>query len=83
MTKVKTGSWQKASKAKRKHKFPCIVCEKNCNVNQQSIYYAQCLSWVHRKCNGTCKADSDELRPGSLTKIVILVLNGNASLNSV
>ena len=61
MTKIKTGCLQKASKAKRKHKFPCIVCEKNCNVNQQSIYCTQCLNWVHRKCNGTSKADFDIL----------------------
>ena len=61
MTKIKTGCLQKASKAKRKHKFPCIVCEKNCNVNQQSIYYTQCLNWVHGKSNGTSKADFDIL----------------------
>ena len=39
MTKIKTGCQKKTSKAKRKHKFPCIVCEKNCNVNQQSIVH--------------------------------------------
>ena len=61
MTKIKTGCLRKASKAKRKHKFPCLVCEKNCNVNQQSIFCTQCLSRVHRKCNGTSKTDFDIL----------------------
>ena len=46
LTKIKTGSQQKARKPKRKHKFPCTVCEKNCSVNQQSIYCTQCLRWV-------------------------------------
>ena len=43
MTKIKIGCQQKASKAKRKHKFPCTVCEKDCNVNQQSVYYTQLM----------------------------------------
>ena len=59
MTKI--NSEQKARKANKKHKFPCIVCEKNCNVNQQSIYCTQCNNWVHRICNGTSKAEFDML----------------------
>ena len=47
--------------AKRKHKFSCTVCEKNCSVNQQSVCCTQCLSWGHGKCNGTSKADFDIL----------------------
>ena len=45
----------------RNHKFPCPICDKNCNENQQSIYCSQCNNWVHRKCNGTSKAEFDIL----------------------
>ena len=32
-------------------KFPCKVCEKNVNDNDQSIQDDLCKSWVHIKCN--------------------------------
>ena len=56
MTKIKIGQYNDRSrKSKRKCKFPCSVCNKNCNENQQSIFWPQCTNWVHRKCNGTAK----------------------------
>ena len=42
-------------------KFPCSVCDKNCNVNQDAIYCTQCELWVHHKCNGTSKQEYAKL----------------------
>ena len=30
-------------------KFPCSICDKNCNKNQDAIYCTSCSQWVHRK----------------------------------
>ena len=62
MTKIKIGEYNNRSrKSKRKCKFSCSVCNKNCNENQQPIFCSQCTNWVHRKCNGTSKAEFDTL----------------------
>ena len=46
---------------KRDAKFPCFMCDKNCNKNQQAIFCTSCLNWVHRKCNGTTKTEYERL----------------------
>ena len=62
VTKIKVGDYNYCSrKSKRKCKFSCSVCNKNCNENQQSIFCSQCTNLVHRKCNGTSKAEFDIL----------------------
>ena len=69
----------------RNHKFPCPICDKNCNENQQSIYYSQCNNWVHRKCNGTSKADFDILsdEPDDVPFYCILcIIHDNAEIYS-
>ena len=38
-------------------KFPCSVCDKNCNINQEAIFCSHCEHWVHRKCNTTSKQE--------------------------
>ena len=53
MGRIKTGVQIKSCKMKgfiHTCKFPCAICDKNCNVNQQSIYCTQCSNWVHQKC---------------------------------
>ena len=45
----------------RNRKFSCPICDKNCHENQQSFHCSQCNNWVHRKCNGTSKAEFDIL----------------------
>ena len=39
----------------RAAKFPCSVCDKNCNINQGTIFCTHCDQWVRRKCNATSK----------------------------
>ena len=46
---------------KRDAKFPCSMCDKNCNKNQPAIFCTSCLNWVHRKCNGTTKTEYEKL----------------------
>ena len=48
MGRIKTGIYNnQVMQKKRFHKLPCVICDKNCNVNQQSIYCTQCSNWVH------------------------------------
>ena len=48
MGRIKTGIYNnQVMQEKRFHKFPCVICDKNCNVNQQSILCTQCSNWVH------------------------------------
>ena len=62
MGRIKTGIYNnQVMQKERFHKFPCVICDKNYNVNQQSIYCTQCSNWGHRKCNGTSKAEFDIL----------------------
>ena len=54
MGRIKTGvNNNQVMRKKRSHKFPCAICDKNCEVNKQSIYCTQ--------CNGTSKAEFDIL----------------------
>ena len=34
-----------------KNQFPCRICTKQVNKNQQSIQCDKCDFWVHAKCN--------------------------------
>ena len=45
----------------RAAKFPCSVCDKNCNINQEAIFCTHCDQWVHRKCNATSKQEYTRL----------------------
>ena len=36
-------------------KFPCSVCDKNCNVTQKTILCSHCEQRVHRKCKAASK----------------------------
>ena len=45
----------------RAAKFPCSVCDKNCNINQEAIVCTDCDQWVHRKCNATSKQEYTRL----------------------
>ena len=47
---------QRPKKAKSV-KFPCSICDKNCNINQEAIFCSFCEHWVHRKCNATSKQE--------------------------
>ena len=61
ITKLKTKNNDQVGKKKRFAKFPCALCDKNCNENQQAIFCNSCSSWVHRKCNGTTKIEYENL----------------------
>ena len=61
MFKIKSDQCNNHSHHKKNYKFPCPVCEKNCNKNQQSIQCSPCNNWVHCKCNGITKAEFDIL----------------------
>ena len=45
------------SRIRRAAKFPCSVCDKYCNINQEAIFCTHCDQWVHRKCNATSKQE--------------------------
>ena len=61
MFKIKSAQCNNHSHRKKNYKFPCPVCEKNCNKNQQSVQCSICKNQVHRKCNGITKAEFDTL----------------------
>ena len=42
---------------RRAAKFPCSVCDKNCNINEEAIFCTHCDQCVHRKCNATSKKE--------------------------
>ena len=46
---------------RRAAKFPCSVCDKNCNINQEAIFCTHYDQWVHRKCNATSKQEYTRL----------------------
>ena len=82
---IKTGQHKifQPQRRERNHKFPCPICDKNCNENQQSIYCSQCNHWVHRKCNGTSKAEFDILsdEPDDVPFCCILcIIRNNAEI---
>ena len=61
ITKLKSTK-QRSNQLKFKTiKFPCSVCDKKCNVNQDAIYCTQCELCFHRKCNGTSKQEYAKL----------------------
>ena len=61
ITKLKTNDGGHSTQKKRYAKFPCAMCDKNCNRNQQAIFCTSCSNWVHRKCNGTTKTEYERL----------------------
>ena len=61
ITKLKTSDGSHSTQKKRYAKFPCSMCDKNCNKDQQAIFCTSCLNWVHRKCNGTTKTEYERL----------------------
>ena len=42
-------------------KYPCRICSKNVNQNQQAIFCSKCSQWHHRKCNGTSVSEYELL----------------------
>ena len=53
ITRLKTTQQRKRKINFETAKFPCSICEKNCNNNQDAIFCTHCEGWVHRKCNAT------------------------------
>ena len=43
--------------ANRNVRFPCGICEKNVNQNQNAVFCDQCDKWVHIKCNNISKIE--------------------------
>ena len=61
ITKLKTTTCEKKKTRPRTEKFPCSICDKNCNSNQDAIFCTHCTSWVHRKCNAMSKEEYAKL----------------------
>ena len=49
------------SRSVPKFKNPCGICKKSVNDNQKAIFCITCLSWIHRKCNGTTLKEYNKL----------------------
>ena len=60
-TKLKTTTCENKKTRPRTAKFPCSICDKNCNSNQDAIFCTHCASWVHRKCNAMSKEEYAKL----------------------
>ena len=58
---IKTNDGCHSTQKKRYAKFPCSMCDKNCNKNQQAIFCTSCLNWVHQKFNGTTQTEYERL----------------------
>ena len=47
------GSQQVLNPPPPKHwKYPCVICNKSVNANQQSLHCDLCQKWCHRSCDG-------------------------------
>ena len=47
ITELKANDDGHSIQKKRYAKFPCARCDKNCNANQQAIFFTSCSNWVH------------------------------------
>ena len=52
---------KKKNKPKRKCKFPCGICEKNVNKNQESIHCDNCGLWIHKSYEGLTDGEFQKL----------------------
>ena len=59
--KLKTKTKEHCPRKNRFAKFPCYICDKNFNKNQDAIYCTSCSQWVHRTCNCTSKTKYKKL----------------------
>ena len=61
IAKLKATTKEHCPRKNRFAKFPCSVCDKNCNKNQDAIYCTSCSQWVHGKCNCRSKTEYNKL----------------------
>ena len=61
VAKLKATTTEHCPRKNRFAKFPCSICDKNCNKNQDATYCTSCSQWVHRKCNCTSKTEYKKL----------------------
>ena len=61
IAKLKATIKEHCPRKNRFAKFPCSICDKNCNKNQDAIYCTSCSQWVHKKCNCTSKGEYKKL----------------------
>ena len=79
ITNLKTNN-QRPRKTKSA-KFPCSVCDKNCNINQEAIFCSHCEHWIHRKCSATSEQEYCRLydEPGDVPfQCLLCIMKENA-----
>lgn len=48
--------------ANKNARFPCGICDKNVNLNQNAVFCDQCEKWIHIKCNNTSNSEYETLQ---------------------
>ena len=61
IAKLKTKTKEHCPRKNKSAKFPCSICDKNRNKNQDAICCTNCSQWVHTKCNCTSKTEYEKL----------------------
>ena len=49
------------------HPYPCGICKKKVNKNQEGIFCSNCNYWIHIKCNSTSLMDYNQMIEDNLT----------------